>query len=811
MKPNHVVRRFEMMPRRRLAQICFFFAGVSTVAFFAGVELWAREILLALMGAACLLEGSCGTNWSVRLSKGVWITGLLLIAMAALSLLPWPSKWVEWLSPGQARLLRDMEVSPPAFLHLSMDPSATWQSLSMLLAMGSTVYLTWYWSMDHRFRRRFRYFVLLLGALTALLGVLDNWSHSGRIYGLRATEFTGHWGPFVNRNHFADYMVLCGIFGLGMFFHHIFPLESAQRNRQAGIAALVISVLCLGSAVMAASRGAMLGLAAGLLVLTLLLAYHSRSSFRVRVMCVCVAVGMALVLTYGRNLLHRVEPALRDRAVVMEEGRWGLWGDVWRMGVTMRGRGIGVGAFETVFPSFQRRDGQNTFTHVENDYLQAWVEWGPVGGLLWGVALAMIGRQAWLTTTRRRREWQMGGWAALVALAVHAGMDFPLHIPANAWLGCLLLGMCLHQRSSDRDLEMENAGDDHFRNRFNPVLIMLGVLACAGMLALWGGSRRLFNEIETGLARRDFKGAWTNSQTVMRKWPFYWRSYVLAGASAAGLPSRSRDVERFYRTAQRLAQVNPDVSWQAGVLFFGRSPSLACDFFETAIAISEAPHVEMQKVLNLISERKGDFLQVASIGLRSVDRWEAMYSSMRNQQVPEEVVDRWLAEGRQRWLMDPVQRVKVMGPLVEKGRGRDVVDSFKRIPPRRPREEYWYGRGLESISAFEAAVQIYRKLWEEGLTNQLVFRSSVEINDLALRRAALKTDDIKYQAQVAESLAAQSRHADASKCWGRVLTQEPNNQLAWYGYALGVQASGDSRKTCEVWRKLVDQFSQASR
>lgn len=805
------MHHFTMTPRRRLAQICFFLSGLSLIAFFGGVELWARQIMLLLLGLACLLEGSSPCGWRAPMSKGIRMAGGALMGLGLLEVCPWPSAWAAWLAPGQARLLRELEYYRVASLHGSMDPSATWQSLAMLLAFGSATYLAWFWSLDHQFRRRLRRFILLLGGLTALLGVLDYWCHSERIYGLRATEFASHWGPFINRNHYANYLVVCGVFSLGMFFHCALPVERPQRNLRYGMVALGVGVLCLGGAVMTASRGAMVGLAVGLLAFTLLLGYRARSTVRVRVMVVVVLVGAALVLTYGRGLLQRVEAAVKETSPISQEGRLKVWRDAWKMSLDMRGRGIGPGAFETVFPAFQSGFGQNTFTHVENEYLQVWVEWGVLGSIGWAALLVLIVRRAWHTTTTYQREWQMGGWAALVAMAVHAGMDFPLHIPANAWLASVLLGMCLHDPAEVPAPPPADAEMDRPRPGYHPELLALGVLVLGSMLAVWAGSRNRFGEIERELARGNFRQAWQASQTAMQRWPFYWRSYSLGGAAAAGLPSMSREVDRLYRTAQRLAQCNLEISWQAGVLFLNRSPSISRDFFETALSISEAPYVEMERLLALIGQRGSDFLLIAPIGLRNADRWERLYEYLVSHRAPKATIDQWVEEGRQRWLTDPVQRVKVIGLLVERGQTAGVLESFRRSPPKRPREEYWYARALETAGLCEPAAQAYRKLWQECVPRAPLFRATIDVTEQTLRRAAMKVDDLKFQGLVAESLAAQSRHAEAAKLWARVLAQEPNNQLAWYGYALGMQEADDWKKTASVWRRLVERYPQVTR
>jgi putative inorganic carbon (hco3(-)) transporter len=76
--------------------------------------------------------------------------------------------------------------------------------------------------------------------------------------------------------------------------------------------------------------------------------------------------------------------------------------------------------------------------HVHNDYLEFFVEYGPIG------LCAFLGLSAWLVGTawRARRECVLtAAWAGAGALAMIACVDFPFHRPAEWCLYWLLLGI----------------------------------------------------------------------------------------------------------------------------------------------------------------------------------------------------------------------------------------------------------------------------------------------------------------------------------------------------------------------------------
>ena len=76
--------------------------------------------------------------------------------------------------------------------------------------------------------------------------------------------------------------------------------------------------------------------------------------------------------------------------------------------------------------------------HAHNDYLELWVEYGPVG------ALVFLGLAGWWMARNRRMaggDAHAGIWAGLAALLAVALVDFPLHRPAEWGLYWLMLGM----------------------------------------------------------------------------------------------------------------------------------------------------------------------------------------------------------------------------------------------------------------------------------------------------------------------------------------------------------------------------------
>jgi len=108
--------------------------------------------------------------------------------------------------------------------------------------------------------------------------------------------------------------------------------------------------------------------------------------------------------------------------------------------------GSGLGTFKNIYPRYQTIDrGGKILDHAHNDYLEFLSETGILGllFLMGGILLFLIKTiRKWY---RRRNTYvvgmTLGGLTGLVAILLHSFGDFNLHIPANALLFFVILGL----------------------------------------------------------------------------------------------------------------------------------------------------------------------------------------------------------------------------------------------------------------------------------------------------------------------------------------------------------------------------------
>ncbi|MCC7519583.1 MAG: O-antigen ligase family protein [Verrucomicrobiae bacterium] len=797
------MREALVINRHNLAQFFFLASGALALLLFGGAEPWAMAVTALALATACAYEAAEHPKSSLRFDWRFFIPLGLLALWLLLTLIPWPARWAAGLAPGQARLLAELPGFKPPTLHLSMAPAATWKSLFALAGAATVVGLSFRWAGESGFRQILWGTILALGVLAAALALADHLDRSDLILGLRATRHPSHWGVFVSRNHLAGYLNFAAMIGLGLFLRHGFPHSGHRRSRIKAALALGSVLVCLGGSLATASKGGLLSLGAGLLAFTVLLLMRKRSRLQLRIMVFSSLLLAALTLVYARPVVQRTEQWIHKSWGGESEGRWALWREAWAMGRDANGRGIGVGAFESVFPAWQRTNGHKIATHAENEYVQMLVEWGPAAALAWIAAGVLILLRATRTFRGNATEWQIAGWAALAGLALHAAVDFPFHMPANAWAAGATLGALLRGHGGGVEEEEDIARPD-FRRRMDRFrLYATALILIAGAILGFADSRTPLRQARAALEANQAARAATQARRAVRTWPFYWRAHQYAGFAAAVLPGRILEAQRELRWATRLAQANPTVPLEAGLLFAESSPGVAQNFLETAVWVSDMPSVTLSEILDALRAKPALFQAVLQTGRTDPTWWAAAWTFARNQNNAA-LLAAWTDEGERAWLADPANRTRVIPTLLEAGRAGAIIEAFRVAPPATPQETYWNARALQADGNPKAAARLYADLWARDHPSSVDFTNAEIFSDSALLRVQAEPANALLQEKAGLSLMRQGRYADAVVCWERLLGLEPTSERAALALALCRQEAGDWDRAAAQWRSLLE-------
>jgi hypothetical protein len=419
-------------------------------------------------GWLMLGEGSAyggATGWSVDLGRPplprgpLWRPGLLFAGWALLQLLPLP--------PGA---VARPPATPPdtGWAPVSIDPAATGRGLCFVLSLLA-LHAAAAAILDSRAaRERFRAGLAGLGVLLAGIGLVQQALGATLLYGVfQPFEWQGggvvFFGPFINRNHFAAWMLLATPVACGRLATAWQRLErrtgpganlrrrllALQSDEGAATAlAIVPPLACAAALVATRSRGGLLAfLGAALLTPLLRRRSDARGDTGRALLAVVLPVALAGVAV---GWLGPAQVGVRfERALEDSVGRTAAWSDSLRRmdGLWLLGSGFNTfqRAMSTSTPwtlpegatpwtpaeaalgpgdgYYIPEGGGGRFREAHDDYLQLLIETGVPGlGLaLWGLASALA--------AQRRDVWTL---AALLGVMLHCLVDFPAQIPAVA-------------------------------------------------------------------------------------------------------------------------------------------------------------------------------------------------------------------------------------------------------------------------------------------------------------------------------------------------------------------------------------------
>jgi O-antigen ligase len=303
-----------------------------------------------------------------------------------------------------------------------------------------------------------------LGVGLALLGVVQQAfldTDAPLVYGFWQPAYgAAPYGPFINKNHFAGWMVM--VLPLVAGYAYALFLQTPRPERSgAGVWLRWLTTVEASRFVLVSTIGlamclvvVLTGSRSGLASLTVALAvvghavWRSMSPGRSRVM----AVAYLAVLVVGGLAWGGADTLIARFGQVPHEleGRFSAWRDSARILSDFPWFGTGLGTYGQAMLVYQTSDRASMYAQAHNDYIQLAAE----GGLLVVVPAAVV---LWLVVTGIRRRlasghddrmtaWvRVGAVAGLVGIAAQSLVEFSLQMPGNTVLFVVLLAVALHR------------------------------------------------------------------------------------------------------------------------------------------------------------------------------------------------------------------------------------------------------------------------------------------------------------------------------------------------------------------------------
>ncbi|MEM1154584.1 MAG: O-antigen ligase family protein, partial [Pseudomonadota bacterium] len=266
-------------------------------------------------------------------------------------------------------------------------------------------------------------------------------------------------GTFVNRNHYAGYLVMCLSVGIGLLLAQLSTQQVySWKDRLRGLLQLLLSpkirlrlylaVMVVALVLTRARMGniaffSALGVAGVVAVAT-----GQRFSWRVVVFLISLLVVDLFILGQWFGLDRLVERL--ESTQPLQEARVFSNAYVFDYLRDFPLTGSGGGSFYGVFPNYQPSDLPGFYLHAHNDYLEFAVELGIPATLLLSVFVGLALWSAWrVQRDRQTRLYRGAAFAVIMTVvwaAIHSSTDFSLQMPANALTFVTILAMAFVSR-----------------------------------------------------------------------------------------------------------------------------------------------------------------------------------------------------------------------------------------------------------------------------------------------------------------------------------------------------------------------------
>jgi hypothetical protein len=427
------------------------------LAAFGGAHfLTAVSFGIACVAAAAVARPAIGA----RSCRTLDLALLALVAAVLIQLLPLPGVLLNSLSPHKRALEQAIALSPNAvgsFQALSVAPRGTaWAAL--VIAAAAAVF----WLARDLFERggvrQAVRAICATGMAISVLALAQAATAGRRIYWTFPTDHEGPlpFGPFINRNHFATWVIMAAPICFGYI--------AARTERHPGGAAPFVPtrvriarsldgrtvwLLGCGTAMLAAllvclSRSGIVALAVASLAMFATTSKRSNSGGQQGILAGLAVAALAAVL------LSDVA-ALADRLAAASaaiEGRVQIWRETLLVIRDFWIAGTGAGTYQTAMLLYQQSDRLWYFNQAHNHYLQIAAEGGVLLGIPAAAALVAYAGHAARRVAEDRSPmfWvRCGACCGLGAAALQSVWETGLTMPANAALAAVLAAVAVHE------------------------------------------------------------------------------------------------------------------------------------------------------------------------------------------------------------------------------------------------------------------------------------------------------------------------------------------------------------------------------
>ena len=386
------------------------------------------------------------------------VMGIFFVLWVMVQLVPVPASILAMISPQTNTLwnLSAVSIDTSGLRTISLYPFVTRKAI---VAVSTILLFYWMCLYTLKSSKSIRYVIiglLVIGFGESCYGFWQALSSDHYVLWVLRPDISHiAAGTFIDRNHLAVFLAMTVCIGCG----YVWALymqnrghyqKRAKRNdgirffetRHLRIVVVVLTLCVLIAAVLVtASRGGVLSLFAAFVVMGGLLIARFFKNKQIYIIIVLSTIALSYIgYVSADRVMQRFEKVEQGFENRLEVARSTI-----EMGRDFPLTGIGLSAFQFVYPRYQRQSLTVLRDYALNDWVQLFAETGIVGfgivliAFVWSLGMVIV---RW----RKRRDpfivgISLGGIGALVVVSIYALSEFSLHMPANALVLAVILAI----------------------------------------------------------------------------------------------------------------------------------------------------------------------------------------------------------------------------------------------------------------------------------------------------------------------------------------------------------------------------------
>lgn len=329
--------------------------------------------------------------------------------------------------------------------------SAAFEGMTLFLTYAAVYYAFLNAVRTRQEERIIVYMILSTATLISIIGLLkligmnpfDWWNYDLAFKGSKGSLT----GVYINRNHMAGYMEMAIPLVLVLFM-------TRNRNLEQKIALAALSAFFFIVQGLTLSRGGWIATAGAMIFLMSILFLKNQFAQKKIIISVVAVTVICSILVLGSGpVINRFLTLQKNDPMDNIEGRLRVWKGAM---LQIKGNlifGTGPGTFQHAYPTYQIPGHAELRRYAHNDYLQLTSELGilfvPVI-LIFFYQFFRTGIRKLNSQSRQQSGFSLACMTGIVAIMIHSLSDFNLYVPANAFLGVILVAFVTQESINHR-------------------------------------------------------------------------------------------------------------------------------------------------------------------------------------------------------------------------------------------------------------------------------------------------------------------------------------------------------------------------